>query len=61
MDLASVGAAAGVNKQVQTLEQVNIRLLKSSGQQQAQVISQLLQSAVPPPTATAGNNINVMV
>ncbi|WP_019616913.1 putative motility protein [Psychromonas ossibalaenae] len=47
MSLSSVGGAMGVQAQVNTLEQVNVSLLKTANKQAEQQVSQLLQSVTP--------------
>lgn len=57
MNLSSVGAALGAETQRQTLEKVNVSLLKQSQDQQADITSQLLQSVTPVQASNSGSNL----
>ncbi|WP_028865501.1 putative motility protein [Psychromonas aquimarina] len=64
MSLSSVGGAMGVQAQVNTLEQVNMSLIKTANNQAEQQVSQLLQS-VSPTTSTSddsrGQHVDIYV
>jgi len=58
MNLSSVGAVLSAETQRQTLEKVNVSLLKQSHEQQADITNQLLQSVAPPVQASSsGSNL----
>jgi len=65
MNLSSVGAAVGHQKQQQTLDAVNVSLLKQSQDQQASITNQLLQSVAPvqasSPESALGQHVDVRV
>ncbi len=65
MDLSSVGATLTAETQRQTLEKVNVSLLKQSQDQQEKTIGQLLES-VPPVQAsslesTLGQHVDIRI
>lgn len=57
MNLSSVGAVLTAETQRQTLEKVNISLLKQSNEQQADITNQLLQSVAPVQASSSGSNL----
>lgn len=57
MNLSSVGATLSAETQRQTLEKVNVSLLKQSQQQQEDTTTQLLQSVTPAPASSSGSNL----
>ena len=65
MDLSSVGAAMLAQTQSQTLEKVNVSLLKQSHNQQEDLANQLLQSIAPAqassPDSSLGQHVDIMV
>jgi len=65
MSLSSVGAAMGAQAQQQTLEAVNVNLLKQSQNQQKELTSQLLQSVAPAqassPESALGQHVDIRV
>jgi len=65
MNLSSVGAAMNVEAQKQTLEKVNVSLLKQSQDQQENMTAQLLQSVAPvqasSPESSLGQHVDIKV
>ncbi len=65
MSLSSVGAALTAETQRQTLEKVNISLLKQSQNQQELITNQILQSVAPvqasSPSTSLGQHVDVRV
>ena len=63
MDISAVGQAMNQKAQIDTLESVNISLLKTSYDQNEQLAVQLLESVVslPVPEGNKGKNINTTV
>jgi len=65
MSLSSVGAAMGAQSQQQTLESVNVSLLKQSQNQQKELASELLQSvapaSAPSPESSLGQHVDIRV
>jgi putative motility protein YjfB-like len=65
MSLSSVGAAMTAETQRQTLEKVNISLLKQSQNQQENLTSQILQSVAPVqasnPSSSLGQHVDTRV
>lgn len=65
MNLSSVGAVLTSETQRQTLEKVNVSLLKQSHDHQETMASELLQSVVPVqavnPDSPLGQNIDIKV
>ncbi len=65
MSLSSVGAAMGAQSQQQTLESVNVSLLKQSQNQQKELASELLQSVAPAPApspeSSLGQHVDIRV
>lgn len=57
MNLSSVGAVYTAETQRQTLEKVNVSLLKQSQEQQADITNQLLQSVAPVQASSSGSNL----
>jgi hypothetical protein len=57
MNLSSVGAVLSAETQRQTLEKVNVSLLKQSNEQQADITNQLLQSVVPVQASSSESNL----
>ncbi len=55
MSLSSVGGAMAVQAQVNTLEQVNVSLIKTANNQAEQQVSQLLQSVSPTAPVSDGS------
>ncbi|NQY64986.1 MAG: putative motility protein [Alteromonadaceae bacterium] len=56
MELSSVGAVLTAETQRQTLEKVNVSLLKQSQNQQEDLTNQLLESVAPPARASSSNS-----
>jgi len=65
MELSSVGAVMTAETQRQTLEKVNVSLLKQSHSQQEDLTNQLLQSVAPAqassPDSSLGQHVDIMV
>ena len=65
MNLSSVGAVLSAETQRQTLEKVNVSLLKQSHEQQADITNQLLQSVAPvqasSPESNLGQHVDITV
>lgn len=65
MDLSSVGATLSAETQRQTLEKVNVSLLKQSQDQQEKITTQLLQSVTPAqassPESALGQHVDIRV
>jgi len=65
MELSSVGAILTAKTQQQTLETVNVNLLKQSQDQQEKSIGKLLDSVAPAqapdPESSLGQNIDIRV
>ncbi len=65
MDLSSVGATLSAETQRQTLEKVNVSLLKQSQDQQEKITTQLLQSVSPvqasSPESALGQHVDIRV
>ena len=66
MSLSSVGAAMGAQQQIQTMEQVNMNLIKQSTKQAEQQVSQLLEVVAPSSSASGssgslGQHVDVYV
>ncbi len=65
MDLSSVGATLSAETQRQTLEKVNVSLLKQSQDQQEKITTQLLQSVGPvqasSPESALGQHVDIRV
>lgn len=65
MNLSSVGAVLSAQTQRQTLEKVNVSLLKQSHEQQADITNQLLQSVTPVQApsseSTLGQHVDIIV
>jgi len=63
MDLSSVGAILTAKTQQQTLETVNVNLLKQSQDQQEKTIGKLLDSVAPAqapdPESSLGQNVDI--
>lgn len=57
MNLSSVGAVLTSETQRQTLEKVNVSLLKQSHEQQEDLTSQLLQSVAPTSASNSDSNL----
>ncbi len=57
MNLSSVGATLTAETNRQTLEKVNINLLKQSNEQQKDLANQLLQSVAPVQASSSGSNL----
>jgi len=57
MSLSSVGAVLTAETQRQTLEKVNVNLLKQSNEQQADITNQLLQSVAPVHAPSSESNL----
>lgn len=57
MNLSSVGAVLTAETQRQTLEKVNVSLLKQSNEQQADITNQLLESVTPVKASSSGSNL----
>jgi hypothetical protein len=57
MNLSSVGAVLTSETQRQTLEKVNVSLLKQSNEQQEDLTNQLLQSVAPVQASSSGSNL----
>jgi hypothetical protein len=57
MNLSSVGAVLTSETQRQTLEKVNVNLLKQSHEQQEDLTSQLLQSVAPVQASSSDSNL----
>jgi len=57
MDLSSVGAVMTAETNRQTLEKVNVSLLKQSNEQQEDLTKQLLQSVAPVQASNSGSNL----
>mgnify|MGYP000403894601 FL=1 len=57
MNLSSVGATLTAETQRQTLEKVNVSLLKQSHEQQADITNQLLESVAPVQASNSGSNL----
>ncbi len=65
MNLSSVGAALTAETQRQTLETVNVSLLKQSQEQQEQTVGKLLESVSPvqasSPESSLGQHVDIRV
>ncbi len=65
MSLSSVGAVLTAETQRQTLEKVNVSLLKQSHNQQEDLTNQLLQSVAPvqasSPDSRLGQHVDITV
>ena len=64
MDISAIGQAINQQAKVDTLEKVNVSLLKSSTDQAEQQATQLLESVAPDTSIIEGNkgkNINTAV
>lgn len=65
MNLSSVGAVMTAEAQRQTLEKVNVSLLKQSQEQQEDIANQLLQSVAPvqssSPESSLGQHVDITV
>ena len=64
MDLAAVGQMMNQQSKIETLEKVNVSLIKDSNDQAKQQATQLLESVAPATSIVKGNkgkNINVSV
>jgi len=61
MDLGAVGQMMNQQAKVNTLEKVNVSLLKTSNDQNEQLTTQLLESVVDMPVVEGnkGKNINI--
>lgn len=57
MNLSSVGAVMTAETNRQTLEKVNVSLLKQSHDQQEHLTSQLLQSVAPVQASSSDSNL----
>ena len=57
MNLSSVGATLTAETQRQTLEKVNVSLLKQSHEQQADITNQLLESVAPVQASNSGASL----
>ena len=61
MDMSVVGSVLTEQTKINTLETVNVNLLKKSNNQAEQQPSQLLESIPPMPEGNKGNNIDTHV
>lgn len=64
MDLAAVGQMMNQQAKIDTLEQVNVSLIKNNNDQEKQQAAQLLASVAPDTTVIEGNkgkNVNLSV
>ena len=64
MDLAAVGQMMNQQAKIETLEKVNVSLIKDTNDQARQQTTQLLESVAPTTSIVEGNkgkNINVSV
>lgn len=61
MDMNVVGNVLTEQTRVNTLEKVNIHLLKQANQQAEQQTQQILQSVAPKPEGNKGHNIDISV
>ena len=61
MDMSVVGSVLTEQTKINTLEKVNVSLLKKSNQQAEQQATQLLESVAPVPEGNKGHKIDTHV
>jgi hypothetical protein len=61
MDMAVLGSVLTEQTKVNTLDKVNINLLKKTNDQAELQATQLLESIPPMPEGSKGNNVDTMV
>lgn len=61
MDMSVVGGVMNQQTKINTLEKVNVSLLKTANKQAEQQTTQLLDSVAPIPEGNKGRNIDISV